>query len=80
MNGALTGHLSDSGPTSSPSKWRFPKCYTMIIPPMGGDHVGMSPGAQRSAVAKIAIPFFFIRFLFCSWRRHFWSMALKGIL
>ena len=55
----LTGRLSDSGPTSPPSKWRCPKCYTMIIPPMGGDHFGMGPGAQRSSVAEIAIFRFF---------------------
>ena len=55
----LTGRLWDSGPTSPRSKWRCPKCYTMIIPPMGGDHFGMGPGAQRSSVAEIAIFRFF---------------------
>ena len=31
----------------------------MIIPPMGGDHFGMGPGAQHSSVAEIAIFRFF---------------------
>ena len=31
----------------------------MIIPPMGGDHFGMGPGAQRSSVAELAIFRFF---------------------
>ena len=31
----------------------------MIIPPMGGDHFGMGPGAQRSSVAELAISRFF---------------------
>ena len=31
----------------------------MIIPPMGGDHFGMGPGAQRSSAAEIAIFRFF---------------------
>ena len=61
---ALTEGLRENETVGSPFKWRWPKSYTMIIPPMGGDHFGMGPRAQRSSVAELAISRFF-SYKFC---------------